>query len=216
MIRTYKLLRKEREVIGGLAVLKVEVDFPTRKHYRLIGADKGSPETFGTAIVYVDQYKRSPERVHTYARHSATSGDFFAELNVFFQSLLAEGSYNELKASTFPAYVNIGGGIKQESLSIPIDESSQSASEACFFRMDLAFGSMSIEFGASQVSNNNELDIAWSGEVLRSLDGPILACEFTRGDTYLPLFLRLHWAREYLGKSTLRSLVDEASLQGVC
>jgi hypothetical protein len=200
--------RSQYDRIGGLLIRTAEVDFGKRRHQRIVGADPESPETLGKTLVYSDFYTGSDETLYLYARHTADQQTFFPELNVFFQDLLDDG-YRELSRVPFPVVFNLDGVPIQIDRVVPLTLSSKEMKQTKFFRMDLPFGAMSIEFGREVSSNLNELDIIDSGELVRAVSGPLIGCDFSLGTTYLPIFTKFHWAKKFLNANILRALMEQ-------
>lgn len=80
---------------------------------------------------------------------------------------------------------------------------------AAFF---LPFGDMSIEFCPPLGSETDQLDYIEShGQLITTLERPLLACDLSRTPAYAGFMAKLHWAYDRVPLLTLQRLCEELS-----
>jgi hypothetical protein len=190
--------------------LCAEVSVAGRHHKRVIAAQTGQVECDGRVILYSDTYTASSEpQTFVYARHNCTPVGFFCKLNEFLSATIEDNS--ELRDREFPVLLSTNGKALIFAMPIPYSPSADVLEGTTFFRLDLPFGPITIEFGETRIPAGNQVVDMGRDGLTKELDGPLIAIDQTESNIYAPLFLSCHWASRLVPAEVLEVLLDEVT-----
>ena len=202
-----------QRLIKHILVYTAEVSLVGRTHRRVILAVSGDVAHQGKPLLYSDVYagsgKSDPE-TFVYARHKSSSLDFFAELNGFLEGVVMDNP--ELRKRKFPVLLSLGRNTTKGELEIPFVLNKDMLKKASFFRLDLPFGAVTAEFGDPVCESGNQLDRMKDGQLIAGLESPLIGVDFTKGDLYKDLLLRVHWASKFIPRAILEEIINDLAL----
>jgi hypothetical protein len=203
---TLQVTHQESVTQGDLTLTKAEAAIPgDRVHQRYIGESsaKGVPIT-GKPVLYIDRYgDEENQRIYAYARHIVSPKRFFELLN-------GHALKNrDLLSVDIECWTDMTGELERSSIRLPLKKISIST-KLTFFRVALPGGGVSIEFGGEAIEQGNQLDLLRKGQIIRGLEAPLFAADFTRTTGAASLLAELHWAGEGVMESVQLLAQQEA------
>jgi hypothetical protein len=191
------------------------VELKNRLHRRILAADAKFPQTFGKPLLYADTYPTNDEpETYVYARHICSPQLFFDKLNLFLASITDDNP--ELRNRNYPLLLAIKGKSRIGELPIPYKIQAKTVQHASFFRLDLPFGAMTVEFSKVQREAHDQLPALYlSRKLPQQLEAPLVGFDFTDGSLYIPLLLAVHWAADYIPRSVLEAALGEITHESI-
>jgi hypothetical protein len=203
-LRTIKVTHHERVTYGDLTLVKAEAPMQgDHIHERYIGESsaKNMP-IVGKPLLYVDRYGDDEnERIYAYARHIVSPEQFFELLN---DHALKNP---ELLSADIECWTNITGELERSSIRLPL-QTIPISNKLTFFRIALPGGGISIEFGSDVIEQENELDQLPNNQLIKDIEAPLFAADFTRMTRAASLLAEVHWAGAEVAES-IRFLVQQ-------
>jgi hypothetical protein len=202
--------------VNHFLIYTAEAALVGRTHRRAILALSGDTRHLGKPLFYGDAYVASGQRepeTFVYARHRCDNWNFFIELNGFLEKMVSE--YPEFRRRKFPAMLCLGDRSGSRELPIPFVLNKQMLEEATFFRLDLPFGALTVEFGRQVPEEGNQLENMRLKQLTSRLESPLLGVDFTNGDLYKPLMLQVHWAADFIPRNALEDIINDLAATSI-
>ena len=196
--------RRLNTVFADVSFVIAEIDERVRQHQRILAVARDS-DLNGRAVVYADAYVERREATYIYARHKWDAAGFLRELDRF---LAAE--FPDWIGRKFPVVMNIAGTRHSFEAQSPFSGALSNLESIHFAKFTFPFGPITIEFGPAQPVEHNFTDLT-KGQLVRTLETPLIGCDVTRTELVTGLIAHGHWASSKIPNDILRTLLLQAA-----
>jgi hypothetical protein len=197
-------VRAINQQFENVSFVMAEVEEGRRQHRRILASAPSDPSLNGKPVAYSDTYLENEDRSFLYARHRWDLKTFLSEFDKW---LLAQ--FPEWLKKEFPLVLNIAGRRTAIETEIPFSVGLSEYDSIEFLKFILPVGPITIEFCAPRISED-QLGRLGRGQLVRSLEAPLIGCDITLTDRPARLIALGHWASGAIPSEILNALLMDA------